>query len=84
MNGDEQTLEELAAQIRDEVEQLNARLRDAAGQRHLYVKLEVNYTKLIDSKETVATVQVSGYYQRVEPTPRPVPPLPQKRQRKDS
>lgn len=74
---DERTPEQIATDIRDAVEALNLRLREA-GEKNFKVELEVT---TVGVPETVsrqqAFVHLRGVYQRVEPEPEPaeVPPV---------
>jgi hypothetical protein len=72
---DPKTPEQVATELRDQVDQLNALLREA-GAMKLTVEVESRQME-IDSL-TFTTVTIKGVYLKVEPSPRPLPPLPQK------
>lgn len=73
----DQTPEEIATELRDCIAELNAKIR-AAAEMHLLVVLEKREVKVIDAGE-VPSLNLIGVYQKIEPTPRPTPTLPQKR-----
>jgi hypothetical protein len=72
---DPKTPEQVATELRDSVDQLNALLKEA-GVMKLTVEVESRQME-IDSL-TFTTLTIKGVYLKVEPEPRPVPPLPTK------
>ncbi|HEX8556728.1 MAG TPA: hypothetical protein VF668_01425 [Pyrinomonadaceae bacterium] len=79
MSEEPRTPEQVATEIRDAVEALNALLRGAAAAGY-NVELEARRVEMMDVKERAAHVHLHGVYRRVEPEPKPRPEPPPKRQ----